>query len=111
MKPLAPLHPEPLPPYTAVDLLDTDSLLTPPERALRDQVRTWVNARLMPIITECHFAGRFPSELVPEMARLGLLGPTIPMEYGGAGRSGTDYGLIMQELERCDSGVRSFVSE
>ena len=108
MKSLAPLMPEPLPPYEAVDFLNTDSLLTDDERALRAKVRKWVDSRLMPIITECHFEGRFPSELVPEMAALGLLGPTIPKEYGGPGRSSTDYGIIMQELERCDSGVRSF---
>jgi len=110
MKPLAPINPDPLPPYAAVDFLDTDSLLTAGELALRAEVRAWVDARLMPIITECHFAGRFPGELVPEMAALGLLGPTIPAEYGGPGRTSTDYGIIMQELERCDSGVRSFAS-
>ncbi|MEP6591753.1 MAG: acyl-CoA dehydrogenase family protein [Gemmatimonadota bacterium] len=110
MKPLAPIHPAPLPDYTAVDFLDVDSLLTPEEKALRARVRAWVDARLMPIITECHFAGRFPGELVPEMAELGLLGPTIPAVYGGPGRSGVAYGIIMQELERCDSGVRSFAS-
>ncbi len=110
MKPLAPIHPDPLPPYQAVDLLDTDSLLSAEEIALRTSVREWVDARLMPIITECHFAGRFPGELVPEMAALGLLGPTVPKQYGGPGRSSTDYGIIMQELERCDSGVRSFAS-
>lgn len=107
---LAPIHPAPLPPYTAVDYLAADTLLTDAEKALRGRIRAWVDARLMPIISDCYFAGRFPGELVPEMAALGMLGPTIPAEYGGAGLSGTAYGIIMQELERCDSGVRSFAS-
>lgn len=110
MKPLAPIHPAPLPPYTAIDFLNVDSLLNADELALRQRVRDWVDARLMPIITECYFEGVFPGELVPEMAALGLLGPTIPTEYGGPGRSGVAYGIIMQELERCDSGIRSFAS-
>ncbi|HET9134048.1 MAG TPA: acyl-CoA dehydrogenase family protein [Gemmatimonadales bacterium] len=110
MKPLAPIHPEPLPPFRQVDLLDTDSLLTDAEKALRDRVRAWVEAQLMPNISQWYFDGVFPHHLVPEMAELGLLGPTIPTEYGGPGRSGVEYGLIMQELERCDSGIRSFAS-
>ena len=111
MKPLAPIHPpEPLPPFTQLDFMNTESLLTDAERALRDRVRSWVDAKLMPNISQWYFDGVFPHELVPEMAELGLLGPTVPTEYGGPGRSGVDYGLIMQELERCDSGIRSFAS-
>lgn len=110
MKPLAPLHPEPLPPFSAPDLLDTDSLFTDAEKALRSEIRAWVEARLMPRISELYFAGEFPAEIVPEMGRLGLLGPTTPVEYGGPGRTNVEYGIIMQELERCDSGIRSFAS-
>ena len=90
MKPLAPLHPEPLPPFTAPDLLDTDSLLSDAEKALRAEVRAWVEARLMPRISDLYFAGEFPAEIVPEMGRLGLLGPTTPAEYGGPGRSSVE---------------------
>jgi glutaryl-CoA dehydrogenase len=110
MKPLAPLHPEPLPPFTAPDLLDTDSLLTQAEKALRTEIREWVERRLMPRISDLYFAGTVPAEIVAEMGALGMLGPTTPTEYGGPGRSSVEYGLIMQELERCDSGIRSFAS-
>ncbi|HQW66654.1 MAG TPA: acyl-CoA dehydrogenase family protein [Gemmatimonadales bacterium] len=110
MKPLAPIHPEPLPPFQQLDLMNTESLLTDEERALRDRVRAWVDATLMPNISQWYFDGIFPHHLVGAMAELGLLGPTIPTEYGGPGRSGVMYGLIMQELERCDSGIRSFAS-
>jgi len=110
MKPLAPIHPEPLPPFQQLDLMNTESLLTDEERALRDRVRAWVDRTLMPNISQWYFDGVFPHHLVGEMADLGLLGPTIPTEYGGPGRSGVMYGLIMQELERCDSGIRSFAS-
>lgn len=110
MKPLAPLHPEPLPPFVAPDLLDTDSLLSDAEKALRAEIRAWVDARLMPRISEWYFAGEFPAEIVPEMGKRGMLGPTTPVEYGGPGRTAVEYGIIMQELERCDSGIRSFAS-
>lgn len=96
--------------YTGVDFYESDLLLTADERALRDRVRAWVDERLMPIISSCYLDGRFPQEVVPEMAELGFLGPTIPKEYGGAGRTGMEYGILMQELERCDSGMRSFCS-
>ncbi|MBL0179402.1 MAG: acyl-CoA dehydrogenase family protein [Gemmatimonadetes bacterium] len=90
--------------------MNTESLLTAEERALRDRVRAWVDTALMPNISQWYFDGVFPHHLVGEMAGLGLLGPTIPAEYGGPGLSGVAYGLIMQELERCDSGIRSFAS-
>jgi glutaryl-CoA dehydrogenase len=98
------------PAFTGVDFYESDLLLTPDERAIRDRVRAWVDERLMPIISQHYLDGTFPKELVPEMAELGLLGPSIPKEYGGAGRTGTEYGLMMQEIERCDSGIRSFCS-
>ncbi|MEZ4377433.1 MAG: acyl-CoA dehydrogenase family protein [Gemmatimonadales bacterium] len=110
MKPLAPLHPDPLPAFTSPDFLGVEGLLSAEELALRDEVRGWVEARLMPRISELYFAGEFPADIVPDLGRLGLLGPTTPVEYGGPGRSSVMYGLIMQELERCDSGVRSFAS-
>ena len=76
---------------------------------VRDTVRAWVDERFMPLIVECHREGRFPIELVPEMGELGLFGATIT-EYGLPGLNNVAYGLIMQELERGDSGLRSFVS-
>ena len=91
------------------DFYNVDSLLTDDERQVRDAVARFVDDRVLPIIADCFENGRFPAELVPEMAQLGLLGPTFK-GYGCAGVSNVAYGLIMQELERGDSGVRSFVS-
>ncbi len=110
MKPLAQLHPEPLPPFSHPDVLATDTLLSDAEKALRAEVRGWVDERLMPRINDLYFAGEFPGEIATEMGRMGLLGPTTPKEYGGPGRSSVDYGLIMCELLRCASGIRSFAS-
>ncbi|MGH9379538.1 MAG: acyl-CoA dehydrogenase family protein [Thermoanaerobaculia bacterium] len=95
--------------FAGVDFLDIDSLLTDEERLVRDTVRDFVEDRVKPIIEECHRDARFPIELVPEMARLNLFGATID-EYGLPGLGNVAYGLIMQELERGDSGIRSFVS-
>jgi glutaryl-CoA dehydrogenase len=95
--------------FHGVDFLDFDALLTEEERLVRDTVRAFVDDKVKPIIEECHRDGRFPMELVPEMAELNLFGATID-EYGLPGLGNVAYGLIMQELERGDSGVRSFVS-
>jgi glutaryl-CoA dehydrogenase len=94
----------------ALDFYDIDAFLTEEERAVRDSVRRWVNERVLPIIGNCYVEGRFPLELVPEMAELGVFGANLPEEYGCAGLNNVAYGLIMQELERGDSGVRSFAS-
>ncbi len=96
--------------FMGVDFYDSDSLLAEEERAVRDTVRLWVDEHLMPIIGECYVAGRFPRELIPGMAELGLFGANLPEEYGCAGLNNVAYGLIMQELERGDSGIRSFAS-
>ena len=95
--------------FPGVDFLEIDPLLSAEERLVRDTVRSWVDARFMPLIAECHREGRFPIELVPEMGELDLFGATID-EYGLPGLNNVAYGLIMQELERGDSGLRSFVS-
>jgi glutaryl-CoA dehydrogenase len=95
---------------SALDFYDVDSFLSEEERAVRDSVRRWVNERVLPIIGRCYVEGRFPHELVPEMAELGVFGANLPEEYGCAGLNNVAYGLIMQELERGDSGVRSFAS-
>ncbi len=96
--------------YTGVDFYDVDALLSEEERAVRDTVRQWVDDALMPVIGDCYIEGRFPKQLIPGMAELGLLGANLPEEYGCAGLNNVAYGLIMQELERGDSGIRSFAS-
>jgi glutaryl-CoA dehydrogenase len=96
-------------PYQALDFLAVDDLLTEEERMVRDTARAFVSAKVLPII-EAHFrAGTFPAELVPEMAAMGFLGANLE-GFGCAGLNSVAYGLVMQELERGDSGLRSFVS-
>jgi len=96
--------------FQGVDFYSTDSLLQEEERAVRDTVRSWVDDNVLPIIGEAYVAGHFPNQLIPGMAELGLFGANLPEEYGCAGLNNVAYGLIMQELERGDSGVRSFAS-
>ncbi len=96
--------------FEGVDFYDLDSLLSEEERAVRGTVRKWVDDEVMPIIGEHYVAGRFPTQLVPQMAELGFFGANLPEEYGCAGLNNVAYGLIMQELERGDSGIRSFAS-
>lgn len=92
------------------DLFDVRSLLNEEERAVQESVARFTNERVLPIIGDAFDQARFPEELVPEIAALGLLGATLPAEYGGGGLGAVSYGLICQELERGDSGLRSFVS-
>ncbi|TDB35502.1 acyl-CoA dehydrogenase [Stenotrophomonas sp. TEPEL] len=92
------------------DLFDVRSLLSEEERAIQQSVARFTNERVLPIIGDAFDQARFPSELVPEIAALGLLGATLPGEYGGGDMGAVSYGLICQELERGDSGLRSFVS-
>ncbi len=96
--------------FEGVDFYDIDSLLSEEERMVRDTVRSWVEDRLMPIIGDAYIDRRFPRELVPELGELGVLGANLPEEYGCAGLNNVAYGLINQELERGDSGIRSFAS-
>ncbi len=93
-----------------IDYYDTDSLLSEEERMIRDTIREWVDDRLMPLIGEAYIERKFPKEIIPELGELGVLGANLPEQYGCAGLNNVAYGLIMQELERGDSGVRSFVS-
>ena len=97
-------------PLNPVDLYDVRSLLSEEERAVQDTVARFTDERVLPIIGDCFDRGVFPTELIPEMAELGLLGSSLPTEYGCAGLNGVSYGLICQELERGDSGIRSFAS-
>ena len=92
------------------DFFNFDSALSEDERAVRDSVRRFVDERVLPIIGKCYVEGRFPKELIPDLAALGVLGANLPEEYGCAGLNNVAYGLIMQELERGDSGLRSFAS-
>src|SRR5690606_19372023 len=93
-----------------VDLFDVRSLLTEEERSVQDTVARFTDERVLPIIGNAFDEGRFPRELVGEIAEMGLLGSSLPEEYGCAGLNSVSYGLICQELERGDSGIRSFVS-
>src|SRR6185295_15104775 len=95
--------------FTGPDFYVLDELLTEDERMIRDTVRTWVDERVVPIIAEHCREGTFPVQLIPEMAELGLLGASLT-GYECAGLGAVAYGLIMQELERGDSGLRSFAS-
>jgi len=95
--------------FEAPDFYEIDDLLSSEERQVRDAVREFTTQQIMPIIEDCFIEGRFPKELIPEFAKLGVFGSTIP-GYGCAGLNSTSYGLIMQEIERGDSGLRSFVS-
>ena len=95
--------------FEGVDYLGFDALLEEEHRLVRDTVRSWVEDRVLPIIEDAAWEGRFPKELVPEMAGMHLFGATLS-DYGLPGLDNVAYGLIMQELERGDSGLRSFVS-
>ena len=92
------------------DLFNLDAALTEEERAVRDSVRAFVDEKVLPIIGQCYVEGRFPKELIAEMGANGYFGANLPEEYGCAGLNNVMYGLIMQELERGDSGIRSFAS-
>lgn len=94
----------------AVDYYDIDSLLSDEEKMVRDTVREFVDDKVIPVIEHHNRNGTFPMDLVPQMAELGVFGANLPEEYGCANMNNVAYGLIMQELERGDSGVRSFAS-
>jgi glutaryl-CoA dehydrogenase len=95
--------------FQGVDFIEFDSLLSENERLVRDTTRFFIEDNVIPIIEECNRAGRFPRELVKPMGQMGFYGATID-GYGCPGISNVEYGLLMQELERGDSGIRSFVS-
>ena len=96
-------------PFRGVDYFCVDSLFGEQELMVRQTARRFAEERILPLIRDCFRDARFPSELIPEMAELGFLGANLE-GYGCAALSNVEYGLIMQELERADSGVRSFVS-
>ena len=92
------------------DLFNIDAALTEEERAVRDSVRRFVDEEVLPTIGKHYVDGTFPKHLIPKMGELGVFGANLPEEYGCAGLNNVQYGLIMQELERGDSGIRSFAS-
>ena len=92
------------------DPLDLDGELTEEERMVRDTARTYAREKLLPRVTSAFLEERFDREIMTELGELGLLGPTIPVEYGGAGVSYVAYGLVAREVEAIDSGYRSAMS-
>src|SRR5687768_6543665 len=96
-------------PFHGTDLYQIDGLLAEDERMVRDTVAAWVDEKWMPIVTKHFRDGTFPAHLAPELGELGLLGSTL-QGYGCPGLSSVTYGLAMEELERGDSGLRSYCS-
>jgi glutaryl-CoA dehydrogenase len=96
--------------YRGVDFYRVDELLAEEEKMVRDTVRSFVSERVVPTVDRHFEEATFPVDLIPEMANLGLFGANLPEEYGCAGMNNVAYGLVMQELERGDSGLRSFAS-
>ncbi len=96
--------------FQALDFYRIDDLLTDEEKAHRDRVRAYVTSEVLPVIEQHAQALTFPMDIARGFADLGVIGPTIPTEYGGLGASSVTYGLMMQEVERADSGLRSFCS-
>ncbi len=96
--------------FEAPDYYNLDDLLTEEHKLIRDAARSWVKRDVSPIIEEAAQKAEFPKSIIPGLAEIGAFGPYIPEEYGGAGLDQISYGLIMQEIERGDSGVRSTAS-
>jgi len=96
--------------YNPPDYYHVDDLLSDEHRIIRSSIRDWVERRILPEIEEANQKAVFPQYLIPEMGQLGIFGPFIPERYGGAGMDYIAYGVIMQELERGDSGMRSCAS-
>lgn len=96
--------------YQFHDYYQVDDLLTDEHKLIRESVRAWVKAELSPIIEDYAQRAEFPRQIVKGLASIGAFGPNIPAKYGGGGLDEISYGIIMQELERCDSGIRSTAS-
>lgn len=92
------------------DFLLLNELLSEEEKLIRDSVRRWVDSEVIPLMNKAYESGHFPQQLISQMGQMGLLGMTLPEQYGGANTGVTAYGLVCQELERGDSGIRSFAS-
>ncbi len=96
--------------FTGLDYYNLEELLTDEEKLVRDSIRDFVSTEVIPVIEKHYREGTFPKHLIPKMAELGVLGITLPEKYGCSEMNNVVYGLVMQELERGDSGLRSFVS-
>ena len=96
--------------YTHPDYYGLDELYSDEHKLVRDAARAWVKKEVSPIIDDCYEKAVFPKHLIPGLGEIGAFGPYIPAEYGGPGLDQISYGIIMQELERCDSGLRSTAS-
>jgi glutaryl-CoA dehydrogenase len=96
--------------FKGVDYFNLNDLFSEEEQMIQTTVRQFVDKSYLPIVSQYHRLGKFPTEIIPELGKLGALGVTIPEEYGGPGLSNFIYGVTMQELERGDSGLRSFAS-
>ncbi len=96
--------------YESVDYYQLTNLLSEEEKLIQKTARQFIEDKFIPIITEYHRVGEFPVKIIKQLGELGFLGSTLPEKYGGAGLNNIAYGLIMQELERGDSGLRSFAS-
>ena len=96
--------------YTHHDYFNVDDLLTDEHKIIRESIRDWVKQRMSPVINDYAQRSEFPEWVVKELGEIGAFGPNIPAEYGGGGMDEIAYGIIMQELERCDSGLRSTAS-
>jgi glutaryl-CoA dehydrogenase len=93
-----------------VDYYQIEELLSEEERMVRDVARRFVEEEFLPRVQRCFREGSFPADLIPRLGQLGFLGMTLPTQYGCAGLNNIAYGLVSQELERGDSGLRSFAS-
>ena len=96
--------------FQSPDYFQLDDLLTDEHKMVRDAVRNYVKKEISPIIEDYAQRAEFPQQIVRQLGELGCFGPTIPEQYGGGGLDYISYGLMMQELERGDSGVRSTAS-
>ena len=96
--------------YQAPDYFLMDELLTDEHKLIRDASREWVKREVSPIIEDACQKCEFPKQIIKGLGEIGAFGPYIPKEYGGSGLDQISYGLIMQELERGDSGIRSTAS-
>jgi glutaryl-CoA dehydrogenase len=96
--------------YQGHDYYMIDDLLTTEHKLIRETVRNYVKSKLSPIIEDYAQRADFPKHIVKELGEIGAFGPSLPAEYGCGGLDEISYGIIMQELERCDSGIRSTAS-
>ena len=96
--------------FKGTDFLELDSLLSDDELLVRKSIREFIEGEVSPIIADYYERGEFPEHLIQKFGELGVLGANLPEEYGCAGMNNVAYGLVMQELEACDSGIRSFAS-